>query len=279
VKEFQDALALASDGELRELIDILFRRQFNPIDYVATPDPGMVHHYDRCQLAQSLEQRFRFLAADGLTVLRGQCDRLEYRHVLLQVCRYLKLTVSESFTTLELEAEIYLALLRKTVERLPRRLYRQLTGQVQASLAQSSYYLSLPPTLKQDPLRLCMTGGGAFALSTVVRPWLLRTVARTVTLQVARYEAMRQLARQGGGVLFRLQNKLALQVAGQRAALSVASYGTIRGVCTVLGPALWVWFLSDLGWRAIATNYARIIPAIFTLAQIRLAHAEQLEAA
>ena len=37
-----------------------------------------------------------------------------------------------------------------------------------------------------------------------------------------------------------------------------------------LGPALWSWFLADLGWRAIATNYGRVIPVVFTLAQIRL---------
>jgi len=34
-----------------------------------------------------------------------------------------------------------------------------------------------------------------------------------------------------------------------------------------------------LGWKAIATNYGRIIPIIFTLAQIRLTRGESLAAA
>jgi uncharacterized protein YaaW (UPF0174 family) len=43
----------------------------------------------------------------------------------------------------------------------------------------------------------------------------------------------------------------------------------------VLGSALWVSFAPDLGWRTIATNYGRVIPMIFTLAQIRLIRTEQ----
>ncbi|NJL48809.1 MAG: hypothetical protein HC929_16690, partial [Leptolyngbyaceae cyanobacterium SM2_5_2] len=53
-------------------------------------------------------------------------------------------------------------------------------------------------------------------------------------------------------------------------ALNAARYGATRTVLSVLGPALWAWFLADLGWRAIATNYGRVIPVVFTLAQIRL---------
>lgn len=279
MKEFQDALLLASDDERQALIEILFRRQLNPLDYVSVPEPSVIQDYEQRRLNQTLEQRFRFLAADGLTVLRGQSEQLEYRQVLLQVCRYLKLDASESFTTLELEAEIYLALLRKHIERLPARVYRQLTGQLRTSLAKSQYYLSLPQSLQQDPLRLCLKGGSAVALGAVVRPLVLRHMARTITLQIAKYEALKLATRQGGNLLSRLPSQVAVQVAGRRAAISVASYGTVRGICAFLGPALWVWFLSDLGWRAIATNYTRIIPAVFTLAQIRLTHAEGLEVA
>jgi uncharacterized protein YaaW (UPF0174 family) len=42
---------------------------------------------------------------------------------------------------------------------------------------------------------------------------------------------------------------------------------------------MWAWFFADLGWRAIATNYGRIIPTIFALAQIRLTRAECWEPA
>jgi uncharacterized protein YaaW (UPF0174 family) len=50
-------------------------------------------------------------------------------------------------------------------------------------------------------------------------------------------------------------------------------------VFAVLGPVMWGWFFADLGWRAIATNYGRIIPTIFALAQIRLTRAECWEPA
>jgi uncharacterized protein YaaW (UPF0174 family) len=52
--------------------------------------------------------------------------------------------------------------------------------------------------------------------------------------------------------------------------LTAARYGAVRTIFAFAGPALWGWFLADLGWRAIATNYGRIIPVIFALAQIRL---------
>ena len=51
---------------------------------------------------------------------------------------------------------------------------------------------------------------------------------------------------------------------------NTARYTAVRGLFAFLGPVLWVSFFADLGWRAIATNYTRIIPVIFTLAQIRL---------
>jgi uncharacterized protein YaaW (UPF0174 family) len=41
-------------------------------------------------------------------------------------------------------------------------------------------------------------------------------------------------------------------------------------VFAAVGPLLWAWLFADIGWRAIATNYGRIIPAVFALAQIRL---------
>ncbi|MGB5769534.1 MAG: hypothetical protein WBM32_06640, partial [Crocosphaera sp.] len=62
-------------------------------------------------------------------------------------------------------------------------------------------------------------------------------------------------------------------------ALTAARYGAVRGVLAFVGPVLWGWFLADLGWRAIATNYGRIIPVIFALAQIRLTRTEYWEPA
>jgi uncharacterized protein YaaW (UPF0174 family) len=60
-------------------------------------------------------------------------------------------------------------------------------------------------------------------------------------------------------------------------AISAARYTVVRSVFAVVGPALWAWFFADLGWRAISTNYGRIIPIIYALAQIRLTRAECFE--
>ena len=58
---------------------------------------------------------------------------------------------------------------------------------------------------------------------------------------------------------------------------NTARYTAVRGVFAFLGPVLWAGFIADLGWRAIATNYTRIIPVIFTLAQIRLTRSDQYQ--
>jgi uncharacterized protein YaaW (UPF0174 family) len=52
--------------------------------------------------------------------------------------------------------------------------------------------------------------------------------------------------------------------------VTAARYSAVRTVFAVVTPALWTWFIADLGWRTIATNYGRIIPVIFILAQTRL---------
>lgn len=75
----------------------------------------------------------------------------------------------------------------------------------------------------------------------------------------------------GGGVL---ANQLAVKSAQRGMAMTAARYGAVRSVFAFVGPVLWGWFLADLGWRAITTNYGRIIPVIFTLAEIRLTRSE-----
>lgn len=61
-----------------------------------------------------------------------------------------------------------------------------------------------------------------------------------------------------------------MQAARRGMAWNAARYGVMRGALTVVSSALWIGLFADLGWRAISTNYGRVIPVIFTLAQIRL---------
>ena len=46
----------------------------------------------------------------------------------------------------------------------------------------------------------------------------------------------------------------------------------MRGALSLLGPLMWGWLAVDLALKAIGTDYARVIRAVFMLAQVR-AHA------
>ncbi|MDY7016398.1 MAG: hypothetical protein SVX43_22930, partial [Cyanobacteriota bacterium] len=70
--ELRAALELATEDELQQLTKILFSRRLNPLDYWQTPDVIEVQSRDRQAWLDGLEERFRYLAADGLTVLRGR---------------------------------------------------------------------------------------------------------------------------------------------------------------------------------------------------------------
>lgn len=273
--ELRAALEMATDEELQELTEILFRPKFNPLDYVTMPDPLAVQSQDREDWLDTLDQRFRYLAADGLTVLQRRSDRLTYRQILIQVCRYLKVPYQGKMSTTDLEAEVFLALMARTWKHLPAGEKTALTERVQRSLAQSDLNGQLPLALQKDPLGLMLKGGSAVALSSVVKPLLLRQIARQFALQFAHYQVAREALTIGG--VAAAHSHFSLQAAKQGMATSAARYGATRTVFAFLGSALWAWFIADLGWRAIATNHSRVIPTIFALAQIRLTRSDCFE--
>ncbi len=273
--ELRAALELATEEELIQLTDILFRRKFNPLDYVQTPDPIEIQSRDREAWLDAIEQRFRFLAADGLTVLRGRTGEFTYRQALIQVCHYLKIPYSKKLTTTELEEEIFLNLMGRAWKRLPASEKKSLTARVQRSLAQSNLSEPLPVHIQHDPVGLLLKGGSALAVSSILKPILLEQLARQFAIHLARYQVAKETIVQGGAAAAaQFQNYLTLQTAKRGMAMNAARYGTTRSVFALLGPVLWGYFFADLGWRAIATNYGRIIPTIFTLAQIRLTRTE-----
>jgi uncharacterized protein YaaW (UPF0174 family) len=271
VDELRAGLELATDEELQALTDILFCRKYNPLDYVYAPDPIEVQSQDRQAWLNSLEERFRFLAADGVTVLRRQTGQVSYRQVLVQVCRHLKIQYSSNFSTEDLEAEVFLYLLSRVWQRLPNREKKQLSSQIERSLSQSQLSQQLPVPLQQDPLKLVIKGSSALAVSSVLRPWVLQQIARQFALHAATYQVAQEALVKGGvTIATQVQSKVALQAAARGMTLNAARYGAVRSVFAIIGPAMWAWFFADLGWRTIATNYGRVIPVIFTLAQIRL---------
>ena len=214
--ELRTALELATDEELSGLTDLLFCPKFNPLDYLHQPEVLALRAGDRSRWLDEIEQRFRFLAADGLTVLQRKTDRLSYRMILIQVCRYLKLPYSSALSTMDLEAEIFLVLVQRSGMELPRH----------TSVAVGT----------------ALKGGGAIAASTLMTALVRRLAGQTLAQQ-----GLAATARQG-----------------------LLRYGVMRSAALMLGPAMWTWFLADVGWRSISTNYGRIIPMVFALAQIRL---------
>ncbi len=269
--ELRSGLELATEEELEQLTQILFRRKFNPLDYLQAPEPIEVQSLDRSLWLDTVEERFRFLAADGLTVIRRQSQNMSYRQVLIRVCQYLKIPYSGKMTATDIEAEIFLNLLSRTWKRLPLAEQKSLTIKVQKSLSQSDLSEPLPVHLQHDPINLLVKGGSVFAISSVVRPLVLQQIARQFTLHFASYQVAQGALLKGGAVAAgQLQKQVAIQTAKQGMAMNAARYGAVRTVFAFVGPVLWGCFLADLGWRAIATNYGRIIPSVFALAQIRL---------
>lgn len=268
--ELRTGLELATRDELAALAELLFRPKFNPLDYWCTPSPQRVQSCDRNHRIQQIEDRLRYLAADGLTVLRQDTHQLSYRQILLRLNEHLKFQLSPRLSTLDLESEIFLRLLEKSWHGLSPRQQKQLQQKITSELAQLEEFQRLSPQLQKDPMALVLKGGTAIAVSSVIRPWLLQQIAKQFALHFARHQVAQQTLRGAATLGAKIQGKATIQLASRGMAVSAARYGAVRGVFACLGPALWAWFIADLGWRAIASNYTRVIPVVFTLAQIRL---------
>ncbi len=264
--ELRTALELATEEELQQITNILFCRRFNPLDYLRAPDAIAVQSQDWDSWLDSVEDRFRYLAADGVTVLKGQTEKVSYRQILVRVCHFLKVPYSQKMPTTEIEAEIYLHLVNKAWKRLPPSEQKSLSIQIQKALADSHTLQPLPVHLQHNPLDIVLKGSSVIAVNSILKPILLKHIAGQFALHFARYKGTKTALVQGGAIA----NQIALQTAKQGMTRAAARYGAVRTVLSLVGPALWGWFIADLGWKAIATDYGRIIPTIFALAQIRL---------
>jgi uncharacterized protein YaaW (UPF0174 family) len=278
--ELRTALELATEDELQQLTRILFSRKFNPLDYVRTPDLVQVQSQDRASWLDTIEDRFRFLAADGITVLQGRTQGVSYRQTLVQVCRYLKIPYSHQLKTTDLEAEVFLHLMGKSWHKLPAGDQRALTAKVQKSLANTRFDQPLPAHIQHDPIKLILKGSGAIAVSSILKPLVLHQIARQFAFHFASYEVAKQTLIRGGiAASSQLHSYISLYMAKRGMMMSATQQVAVRGVFAVLGPAMWGWFFADLGWRSISTNYGRIIPTIVALAQIRLTRSDEWESA
>ncbi|GIL88906.1 hypothetical protein Vretimale_16868 [Volvox reticuliferus] len=65
--------------------------------------------------------------------------------------------------------------------------------------------------------------------------------------------------------------KQAMLEAAQRSlTAATARYSALRGALSFLGPLLWGWLAVDLALKAVGTDYARVVRAVFLLSQVRL---------
>ncbi|MGB5709526.1 MAG: hypothetical protein WBM44_01260, partial [Waterburya sp.] len=150
--ELRAGLALATEEELQQITQILFHRRFNPLDYWQTPEPIAIQSQDLDLWLDSLDQRFRYLAADGMTVLRGRTQEVSYREILIKVCHYLKIPYSSRMNATDIEAEIFLHLVSKAWKKLPLQEQKSLQAQVGNSLATAHPPEALPVQLQHNPL-------------------------------------------------------------------------------------------------------------------------------
>lgn len=269
--ELHSALALATDEELQHLSQILFSRKFNPLDYLQTPEPVFIQNQHRDRQIESIKHRFRYLAADGVTVLRRKSDVLSYRQILLRVCQFLRLPGGVGLSTTDLEAEIFLHLTGKAWHKLPQAEKKDLLDRVQKSLSKADLPEPLPVQLQHNPFKIFLKGGSTIAMSTVLKSALLNNIARQFAIHFTSYQVAKVAVKSGTG---KLASVLSAQAAKKGMATTAVRYGAMRSAFGMVVPAMWGWFLADLGWRAISTNYGRVIPTVITIAQIRLTREE-----
>jgi uncharacterized protein YaaW (UPF0174 family) len=272
--ELRSVLELATEEDLRYLTQILFCRKFNPLDYLQTPDPIEVESKDWGSWIDAVEKRFRYLGADGITVLRQKSNQVSYRQILIRVCQHLKISYSNQMPTTDIEADIFLYSVSKAWKKFPLCEQKTLMKGIELSLANSNRGETHPANFQNNRLSLLLKGSSVITINSFVKPWLLKHIAQQFVLHLARYQVAKQAVVGGGTVA---ANQIALNTARLRMVTTAARYGTYRGVLAFVGPMFWGWLLADLGWRAIATNYGRIIPVIVALAEIRLTRTESWE--
>ncbi|TQE09882.1 hypothetical protein C1H46_004460 [Malus baccata] len=288
--ELRSVLELATDSELYELERILFGPSyFSPllksIMSRTNVDHSMVEEDldEREEFLAVLESRFLFLAADARSTIRGW--RPSYRNVLLAVRKELNVPCSSKLSTEDLEAEIFLHLLRDysseesgNFEGLLE--FPELSdGQQSLQLGLSQWKVQALSALKVGAAELrsmFLKGGGIFTLAKIYQ-LVARKLSGKVFLEAANYQLKRDFVRKGGQLAaMNLESRAAFLAAKQGFAGAASRYLGLRSMMALLGPVLWGTFLADVVIQMLGTDYARILRAIYAFAQIRITRTYRL---
>ncbi|XP_021801039.1 uncharacterized protein LOC110745260 [Prunus avium] len=288
--ELRYVLELATDSELYELERILFGPSyFSPllksIMSRTNVDYAMIEEdlEEREEFLSTLESQFLFLAADARSTLRGW--RPSYRNVLLAVRKELNIPCSSKLSTEDLEAEIFLHLLRDYSSEESGS-FQGLLEFSEPSDAQHSLQLGLSQwkvqaltALKVSATELrsmFLKGGGIFTLAKIYQ-LLARKLSGKVFLEAANYQLKSDFVRKGGQLAaINLESRAAFLAAKQGFAGATSRYLGLRSVMALLGPVLWGTFLADVVIQMLGTDYARILRAIYAFAQIRITRTYRL---
>ncbi|KAH6832266.1 hypothetical protein C2S53_005615 [Perilla frutescens var. hirtella] len=276
--ELRRVLELATDSELYELERILFGPSyFSPLlksvlqrdevdHFMIGEDPN-----EREDYISMLESRFLFLAADARSTLRGW--RPSYRSVLLGVRKKLKIPCSAKLSAEDLEVEIFLHLLQEYSSE------EQGSSEVSSKNADGSNSLELGLSQWKvqkltalgigatDIRSLILKGGGMLTLEKLLESLGGRFSGKLFT-EAAKYQMKKELIKKGGQLAaINLESGAALLAARQGLKAAAVRYLGLRSVTQLFGPLMWGTLLADVFIQMLGTDYARILRAIYALAQ------------
>ncbi|KAK8583681.1 hypothetical protein V6N12_067943 [Hibiscus sabdariffa] len=282
--ELRMVLELATDSELYELQRILFGPSyFSPLlKSMLNRDDAedmMIEENveEREAFIAGLESRFLFLAADARSTLRGW--RPSYRNVLLSVRKRLNVPCSSKLSTEDLEAEIFLHLLRE---------YSSEESGTFPGLWENTNISNIPNSLELGLSKwkvqvlaagkvgaaefqsMVLKGGGMVTLAKLYQ-LLTKKLSGKVFLEAANYLMKKEALKKGGQVAaISIESRAALLAAKQGFTGAASRYVGLRSMMNLLGPLFWGTFLADVVIQMLGTDYARILRAIYGFAQIRI---------
>lgn len=282
--DLRSVLELATDSELYELEDILFGPSyFSPLLKSITNrsevDYAMIDKdlEERENFIASLESRFLFLAADARSTLRGW--RPSYKNVLLAVRKELNIPCSNKLSTEDLEAEIFLHLLREYSSEE----FEASSGSISNTeggleLGLSGWKVQALSAIKEFR-SVILKGSGIITLAKICQ-LLSKRLTGKLFVEAANYQIKKEFIKKGGQVAaINLESRAALLAAKQGLTGAASRYLGFRSMMTLLGPMLWGTFLADVVIQMLGTDYARILRAIYAFAQIRITRTYNLPSA
>ncbi|KAL8464751.1 hypothetical protein ACS0TY_034308 [Phlomoides rotata] len=280
--ELRSVLELATDSELYELEKILFGPSyFSPLLKSVTKradvdwfmigeDPD-----EREDFISMLESRFLFLAADARSTLRGW--RPSYRNVLLEVRKKLNIHCSAKLSAEDLEVEIFLHLLQKySSEEAGTSSSSKIgskncdgTNNLELGLSQWKVQKLAALGIGAPELRsLILKGGGMLTLEKLLES-LGGRLSGKIFSEAAKYQLKKEVIRKAGQLAsINLESGVALLAARQGLKAAATRYLGLTSVAQLLGPMMWGTLLADVVIQMLGTDYARILRAIYALAQV-----------